>query len=68
MDGRVDGCWTGSMDGWESPKESSPTSTTQKQLLIDQLTLKMKSVYHAALWFYSGLPLPDFPMKDIYVK
>lgn len=41
---------------------------TAQQLLIDQFTLKMKSVYHAALRLYFGLVFPDFAMKDIYLK
>lgn len=64
----MDGYWIGSVDGWEGSKESSPTSTTQQRLLIDQLTPKMKSVYHAVLRFYSGLVLPDYSVRDIYIK
>lgn len=64
----VGGYWIGSVDGWESLKDSSSTSTTQQRLLVDQLTPKMKSVYHAVLRFYSGLVLPDYSMRDRYIK
>lgn len=66
LSGRKDG-WmlTGSMAEQESPNESSRTSSSQQQLLIDQLTLKMRSIYHVALRFYSGFILADYSMKDM---
>ena len=61
----MDGYWIGSTDGWEGPKESSPTSRTQQQLVIGQLTPKMKCVHHSVVKFYSGLILPACSMRDM---
>lgn len=54
----MDGFWIGSMDGWGSPNEASPTSTAQQQLLIDQFNTQ-EEIYlphctEVLLWTHSS--------------